>query len=149
MVGLFGFKVNSMRRPWMRSWAACLQARRDSDASTRAAHAHLGCARATRSPPWHRRDRRAQPSTRSSLLSDPVFVSLEVDEPKLRAPIHYEGDELAVFEVRYHLKTSYGFRGEPIGDVTCGWDLAAAMKGQWMKPFQPHLLIGREILGSK
>jgi len=75
-----------------------------------------------------------------------AFVYLPTTNPNVDIEICYEGPEQLIKEIQFDLIGSYGERGRTISEATTAYDLNAAMHGQYMAPFEPELVEGREIL---
>lgn len=62
--------------------------------------------------------------------------------------IQYEGPERLVRELKLRVERSYGFRARLIDEYTSPRDLACAMQGRLLSPYEPELVAGDELFAK-
>lgn len=72
-----------------------------------------------------------------------VFMYAEhLDDDSL---IQFEGPERLVNEIKHRVLRSYGFRARLIDEYTAPRDLACAVQGRLLSPYNPELIEGQEL----
>lgn len=77
-----------------------------------------------------------------------AYVFMMAEHPADESLIEYEGPDRLVRELRQRVLASYGFRARLIEEYTAPRDLANAMHGRLLAPYQPELLNGQSLLTS-
>lgn len=81
--------------------------------------------------------------------SNPITISLDVDNPNERTPILYQGDRKSVEEIRDWLKFEPGAFGHLIGEITTPVDLHYVMTSSpEAAQYTPVLTIGADLVTS-
>lgn len=75
-----------------------------------------------------------------------AIVSLDSSSPNQSAEIQYQGLPATVAEIKRTLSSSYGAFGHLIGNSATPIDLDAAMKSERMKPYNPKLMEGEDLV---
>lgn len=77
-----------------------------------------------------------------------VFITLDAGARDQDAELRFEGDPRWLEPLKERLFMSYGFRARMIEEVTSPMDLDAALKGEFMRPYQAELVSGEAVLKS-
>ncbi len=77
-----------------------------------------------------------------------AFVFMTADHAADDSLIEYEGSERLVNQIRERVLRSYGFRARLIDEYTSPRDLANAMYGRLLKPYEPELLEGQALFST-
>lgn len=77
-----------------------------------------------------------------------AYVFMMAEHPVDDSLIEYDGPECLVRQIRERILSSYGFRARLIEEYTAPRDLANAMHGRLLAPYQPELLEGQALFSA-
>jgi len=74
-----------------------------------------------------------------------AYVFMTADHAEDDSLIEFEGPERLVRQIKERVYRSYGFRARLIDEYTSPQDLACAVRGRLLEPYQAELIAGSEL----